>query len=72
MSKQKGDESAFGVAAGSALAPIYSTRPEVALVELIDGAYDIIEIWDAKSPAQIAWKKAWMSKARELGAYPSW
>jgi hypothetical protein len=60
------------VDAGFGIAPIYSTKPEVALVELIDGAYDIIEIWKAESPAQIAWKKAWMAKARELGAHPSW
>ena len=42
------------------------------LVELVDGAYDIVEIWAAESPAQIAWKKAWMAKARKLGANPSW
>ena len=57
---------------GSAPWPVYSTKPEFALVELIDGAYDIIEIWKAESPAQISWKKAWMAKARELGAHPSW
>lgn len=52
--------------------PVYSTKPETALVELINGAYDIIEIWKAESPAQISWKKAWMAKARELGARPAW
>jgi hypothetical protein len=51
---------------------IYSKKPEVAAIELLDGAYDIIEIFDAKTPAQIAWKKAWLIKARELGANPSW
>lgn len=56
---------------GSAVWPNYSNQPSVALVELIDGAYDIIEIWKAEAPAQIAWKKAWMAKARELGAHPS-
>jgi hypothetical protein len=38
----------------------------------LDGAYDIIEIWKAESPAQIAWKQAWLTKAKELGANPSW
>lgn len=52
--------------------PTYSSDPSVALVELIDGAYDIVELWDAKTPAQITWKKAWMKKAKELGAEPSW
>lgn len=40
--------------------------------ELMDGAYDIIEMWKAQSPSQIAWKKSWLTKARELGANPSW
>ena len=40
--------------------------------ELIDGAYDIIEIWYASSPAQQKWKKEWMQKARDKGANPSW
>jgi hypothetical protein len=52
--------------------PVYSKKPEVAAIELLDGAYDIIEIWKAESPAQIAWKQAWLTKAKELGANPSW
>lgn len=38
---------------------------------LIDGAYDIVEIWPARSDAQIAWRKDWMEKARAAGAQPS-
>jgi hypothetical protein len=53
-------------------APVYSSKPQVAAIELLDGAYDIIEIWKAESPSQKAWKTAWLSKARELGANPSW
>ena len=41
-------------------------------LELIDGAYDIVELWKAETPAQVAWKKDWMEKARKLGASPSW
>ena len=52
--------------------PVYSQKPEVAAVELLDGAYDIVEIWKAETPAQIAWKTAWLAKAKELGANPSW
>lgn len=70
--KPKRKSRSLALATCSAPWPVYSTKPEVALVELIDGAYDIIEIWNAESPAQIAWKKAWMAKARELGAHPSW
>lgn len=52
--------------------PVYSSKPEVAAIELLDGAYDIIEIWKAETPSQKAWKVAWLSKARALGANPSW
>lgn len=52
--------------------PDYSKSPEIAAVELLDGAYDVVELWSAKTPAQAVWKKAWMAKARELGATPSW
>ena len=31
-------------------------REILALRALLDGAYDIVEIWDAKSPSQIKWK----------------
>lgn len=50
----------------------YSTDPQQALLELVDGAYDIIELWKPETPAQIEWRRAWMEKARELGAQPSW
>ena len=50
--------------------PIYSSKPEVAMRELIDGAYDIIENWDAKTLALRQWKISWLEKARELGANP--
>lgn len=52
--------------------PVYSAKKDVAAIELLDGAYDIIEIWAAESPSQKSWKNAWLAKARELGANPSW
>jgi hypothetical protein len=56
----------------SAAGPVYSRKPEVAAIELIDGAYDIIELWKPQSPSQEAWRNAWLVKAKELGAHPSW
>lgn len=35
------------------------------LLELVDGAKTIVEIWDAKEPAQVEWKKQWLQKASE-------
>lgn len=52
--------------------PVCSSKREIDSLELLDGAYDIIEIWNAATPAQIEWKKNWLVKARELGANPSW
>ena len=46
-------------------------QPEWSMVELIDGAYDIVEIWPALTPAQKIWKKKWMVCARQHGTHPS-
>ena len=48
--------------------PEYSDRKEDAMMELIDGAYDIIQLFVAESPSQKVWKERWLAKARELGA----
>jgi hypothetical protein len=50
----------------------FSKDPEKAAIELIDGAYDLIEIFKPQSPAQNQWRLAWLKKAKELGAQPSW
>ena len=42
------------------------------IVALLDCAYDIVEIWPAKEPYNATLKEAWLSRARELGATPSW
>lgn len=47
---------------------IYSSKPEVAAIELIDGAYEIVELSKAETPAQKKWKAGWLAKAKELGA----
>ena len=38
------------------------------LLSLIDGAYEIVELFIAKTPAQFEWKREWLKKAREVGA----
>jgi hypothetical protein len=41
-------------------------------IVLLDCAYDIMEIWKTEgSPYNQRLKKAWMQRARELGAVPS-
>jgi hypothetical protein len=40
-------------------------------VVLLDCAYDVMEIWKAEGPYNQSLKKAWMQRARELGAVPS-
>ena len=39
-------------------------------IELVDGAWEIVELFPAKSPAQEAWKREWLRRAREVGAGP--
>ncbi len=36
------------------------------LLELVDAAEDIIELYDAKTPAQKKWKTEWLKKARNI------
>ncbi len=48
-----------------------TSSPELSLLELIDGAYDIVEIWPAVTPAQKIWKRKWLDNARKHGAHPS-
>lgn len=35
---------------------------------LIDGAYEIVELFEAKTPSQIEWKRKWLGAARKHGA----
>lgn len=49
------------------IVPEYTVREEE-MRSLIDGCYEIVELFKAESPAQIAWKKKWLAKAREFGA----
>jgi hypothetical protein len=55
----------------------YGGFPEIVqrletLQTLIDGAYDIVEIWNTEtSQYNKEWKKQWLQAARECGAQPS-
>ena len=43
------------------------------LISMIDGVYNIVEIWDtSESPYNTKWKKEWLEKARKYGAQPEW
>jgi len=42
------------------------------LLELIDGAYELVELYKPESPAQEAWKRNWLEKAIRAGAGPGW
>lgn len=33
---------------------------------LVNGAYNIIELWEAKTPYQKQWKKQWLENAKKL------
>jgi hypothetical protein len=36
------------------------------LLELVDGATEIVELFKTKSQAQIKWKKDWLKKSRKI------
>jgi hypothetical protein len=38
------------------------------MLGLIDGCYEVVEMWDAESEGQKDWQKRWLAKARECGA----
>lgn len=35
---------------------------------LIDGAYEIVELFEPKCPSQVEWKRKWLESARKHGA----
>ena len=39
-------------------------------VSLVDGAYEIVELFKPQSPAQAKWRESWMAQARGIGAGP--
>ncbi len=45
---------------------------DTTLLELVDGAYELVELYQPESPAQEAWKRNWLEKARRAGAGPDW
>jgi hypothetical protein len=41
------------------------------LRSLVDGAVDIVELWQAKTPSQIKWRADWLAGARDaVGSRP--
>jgi hypothetical protein len=47
----------------------YSKR-ELDMLSLIDGCYEVIELYKPQSPSSQVWKENWLRKARKLGATP--
>ena len=45
---------------------------DTTLLELVDGVYELVELYKPESPAQEAWKRNWLEKARKAGAGPEW
>lgn len=39
---------------------------EQTMMSLLDGAYEIVEMWKATVPSQFVWKENWLRKVREL------
>ncbi len=47
-------------------------KKDTTLLELVDGAYELVELFKPESPAQEVWKRIWLEKARRAGAGPDW
>jgi hypothetical protein len=45
---------------------------DTTLLELVDGAYELVEMFKPDSPAAETWKRDWLEKARKAGAGPDW
>ena len=45
---------------------------DTTLLELVDAAYELVEIYKPESPSQDAWRRDWLEKARKAGAGPDW
>lgn len=39
---------------------------------LIDGCYEIVELFNPETPSQIEWKRKWLESARKHGASSCW
>lgn len=42
----------------------------IEMVSLLDGAYDIVDRYNAETPSQKQWKEDWLQRARKCGAEP--
>jgi hypothetical protein len=45
---------------------------DTTLLELVDGAYELVELYKPGSPAAKTWRRDWLEKARRAGAGPDW
>ena len=50
-----------------ALSPIGVAEKAIALV---DGAWEVVKLFQPKCPAQEKWKREWLRQARDVGAGP--
>lgn len=42
------------------------------MLGLIDGCFEVVEIWKVTTPSQIVWKKQWIERALAVGATREW
>jgi len=54
----------------SLIRQIFSKHRETALLELVDGAYEIVELYKPEGEYNKKWRDEWLKRARELGAQP--
>ena len=50
----------------------YSKDKNKAALELVDAAYDLVELYKPESPYNKLWRDSWLKKSKELGITPSW
>lgn len=54
----------------------YTQEDAQEMASMIDGAYEIVELWGygmkEVSPYNVLWAKEWLEKARKFGASPDW
>jgi hypothetical protein len=58
----------FLAADGEPLWSLDEKTRENRAVSLVDGAYDVVELWEPTNPAQKKWKRDWLRGAWALGA----
>lgn len=62
----RGRDYDFGVDPNACIRTDGRVADQREILSLLDGAYEIVEIWKATSPSQIEWKKKWLKRVDEL------